>query len=129
MMISDSINIKDAFIVNIGVNFEVLALPSYTGRQVLLDCIQRLKEYFITANRSINQPINLARITTVLDRVKGVQTVQKLQIVNKVGGNYSEFAYDINGATRNSVIYPSYDPCFFEVKFPDTDIKGRIITV
>ena len=129
MMISDSINIKDAFIVNIGVNFEVLALPSYTGRQVLLDCIQRLKEYFITANRSINQPINLARITTVLDRVKGVQTVQKLQIVNKVGGNYSEYAYDINGATRNSVIYPSYDPCFFEVKFPDTDIKGRIITV
>ena len=129
MMISDSINIKDAFIVNIGINFEVLALPSYTGRQVLLDCIQKLKEYFTTANRSINQPINLARITTVLDRVKGVQTVQKLEIINKVGGNYSEYAYDIPGATRNSVVYPSYDPCFFEIKFPDADIKGRIITV
>jgi len=129
MMISDSINIKDAFIVNIGIEFEVLALPSYTGRQVLLDCIQKLKEYFITANRNINQPINLARVTTVIDRVKGVQTVQKLEIVNKVGGNYSEYGYDIKGATRNNVIYPSYDPCFFEVKFPDTDIKGRIITV
>jgi|TARA_B100001093_G_C26843597_1_gene1021712 hypothetical protein len=129
MMISDSLNIKDAFIVNIGINFEVLALPSFTGRQVLLDCIQRIKEYFITANRNINQPINLARITTVLDRVKGVQTVQKLEIINKVGDNYSEFGYDIKGATRNNVVYPSYDPCFFEVKFPDTDIKGRIITV
>jgi len=129
MMISDSLNIKDAFIVNIGINFEVLALPSFTGRQVLLDCIQKVKEYFVTANRNINQPINLARITTVLDRVKGVQTVQKLEITNKVGDNYSEFGYDIKGATRNNVIYPSYDPCFFEVKFPDTDIKGRIITV
>ena len=97
MMISDSLNIKDAFIVNIGINFEVLALPSFTGRQVLLDCIQKVKEYFVTANRNINQPINLARITTVIDRVKGVQTVQKLEIVNKVGDNYSEFGYDIKG--------------------------------
>tara|TARA_E500000331_G_scaffold257521_1_gene248281 strand:+ start:1116 stop:2933 length:1818 start_codon:yes stop_codon:yes gene_type:complete len=129
MMISDSLNIRDAFIVNIGINFEVLALPSYTGRQVLLDCIQKVKEYFITANRNINQPINLARITTVLDRVKGVQTVQKLEIVNKVGGNYSEYGYDVKGATRNNVIYPSYDPCFFELKYPDSDVKGRIITV
>lgn len=129
MMISDSINIKDAFIVNIGINFEVLALPNYTGRAILLDCIQKIKEYFTTANRNINQPINLARITTVLDRVKGVQTVQKLEIVNKSGGTYSEYGYDIKGATRNNVIYPSYDPCFFEIKFPDTDIKGRIITV
>ena len=129
MMISDSINIKDAFIVNIGINFEVLALPNYTGRAILLDCIQKIKEYFTTANRNINQPINLARITTVLDRVKGVQTVQKLEVVNKSGETYSEYGYDIKGATRNNVIYPSYDPCFFEIKFPDTDIKGRIITV
>ena len=128
-MLTDTINIKDAFIVNVGINFEVLALPNYTGRQVLLDCVNRLKEYFLTANRDINQPINLARINTILDRVKGVQTVQKVEIVNKVGGNYSDYSYDIKGATRNGVVYPSYDPCIFEVKYPDTDIKGRITTV
>ena len=128
-MLTDTINIKDAFIVNVGINFEVLALPNYTGRQVLLDCVNRLKEYFLTANRDINQPINLARINTILDRVKGVQTVQKVEIVNKVGGNYSDYSYDVKGATRNGVVYPSYDPCIFEVKYPDTDIKGRITTV
>ena len=128
-MLTDTINIKDAFIVNIGVNFEILALPNYTGRQVLLDCVNKLKEYFLTANRDINQPINLARINTVLDRVKGVQTVQKVEIVNKVGGSYSDYSYDIKGATRNGVVYPSYDPCIFEVKFPDADLKGRITTV
>jgi len=129
MMITDTLNIKDAFIVNIGINYEILALPGYAGRKVLQECSAVLRDYFKTQNRAINQPINLAKVNTLLDEVTGVQTVQKVEIVNKVGGNYSEFAYDINGATRNSVIYPSYDPCFFEVKFPDTDIKGRIITV
>jgi hypothetical protein len=61
--------------------------------------------------------------------VKGVQTVQKVEVVNKVGGVYSQYAYDIQGATRNNIVYPSYDPCIFEVKFPNTDINGRIATL
>jgi hypothetical protein len=61
--------------------------------------------------------------------VKGVQTVQKVEITNQSGGNYSEYAYDIKGATRNNVVYPSYDPMIFEVRFPTTDIKGRITTL
>ena len=129
MMITDVLNIKDAFVVNIGINYEILALPNYSGRQVLLDCSNKLKEYFDTSNRQINQPINLATINTLLDQVTGVQTVQKVEIVNKVGGLYSAFSYDVKGATRNNVVYPSYDPCIFEVKYPDADIKGRITTV
>ena len=52
-------------------------------------------------------------------------------IVNKTGTNtgYSEYAYDIDGATQNGVIYPSLDPCIFEVKYPTDDIKGRIVTL
>jgi len=43
------------------------------------------------------------------------------------GGNYSQYEYDIKGATLNNVIYPSVDPSIFEVKFPNSDIKGRAI--
>ena len=82
-----------------------------------------------TSNRNINQPINLSTLSTVIDKVKGVQTVQKIEIVNKVGANYSKYEYDVNAAKRNNVIYPSYDPCIFEIKYPNSDIKGRIITV
>jgi hypothetical protein len=64
-----------------------------------------------------------------LDQEPGVQTVQKVEIENKVGGDYSQYAYDILGATRTNVVYPSYDPMIFEVKYPDTDIKGRITTL
>ena len=50
-------------------------------------------------------------------------------VKNKQGGRYSDFAYDVEGATKKNVVYPSYDPMIFEVKFPDNDIKGRITTL
>ena len=81
---------------------------------------------FNIKNWSINQPINLSKISSALDRVKGVETVQKLEIVNKAGGVYAQYAYDIKGATKNNIVFPSYDPCIFELKYPDLDIKGRV---
>jgi hypothetical protein len=129
MLLTDAINIKDAFIVNIEVTFDIIARPNYQGRDVLLGCTNRLKDYFDITKWNINQPINVSSIYTLLDQVKGVQTVQKVLINNKVGGAYSQYAYNISGATRNNVIYPSYDPMIFEVKFPNTDIKGRITTL
>ena len=129
MVLTDAINIKDAFVVNIGVNFDIIVKPNFSGRDVLLACTNRLKDYFDITKWNINQPINLSSIYTLLDQEKGVQTVQKVEVVNSVGGVYSQYAYDIVGATRNNIVYPSYDPCIFEVKFPDTDIKGRITTL
>jgi hypothetical protein len=48
-----------------------------------------------------------------------------LKITNKCGGNYSSNSYNIDAATKSKVVYPSLDPSVFEVKFPDSDIKGR----
>jgi len=127
MLITDSINIKDAFVVNIGVNYEIKIRPNYASRDVILNCNLELQEYFKISKRSINQPINLSEISVILDKVKGVQTVQKLEIVNINGGNYSEYGYDVTGATKNNTVYPSLDPCIFEIKFPNEDIKGRSI--
>ena len=75
----------------------------------------------------INQPILLKEVFVLLDKVNGVQTVSSVDITNKVGGNYSQYAYDIKGANLNNIIYPSVDPSIFEVKFPSTDIRGRAI--
>jgi len=129
MTITDAVEIKNAFIINIGVKFEILTLPSEISREVLLNCTNILKSYFDITNWNINQPINLSAIFTLLDKVKGVQTVKNVQIVNKAGGTYSQFAYDVQGATKDRIIYPSYDPCIFEVKFPDIDIEGRVTTL
>tara|TARA_R110000851_G_scaffold191360_1_gene341974 strand:+ start:4163 stop:5986 length:1824 start_codon:yes stop_codon:yes gene_type:complete len=127
--VTDAVNIKDAFIVNIGVNFDILVRPNYNSRDVILKCTNSLIDYFNITKWNINQPINISNIYSLLDRVTGVQTVQKVEIVNKQGGGYSEYAYDIKGATRNNIVYPSYDTMIFELKFPNIDIKGRTTTL
>ena len=130
-MIGDSVNIKDAFIINIGVEFDIITLPNNINSDVLARCITELQAYFNTNRWQINQPIILRDITVLLDRVPGVQTVQNLTITNKAGtnNNYSQYAYDIAGATQSGIIYPSLDPSIFEVKFPNTDIKGRVVSL
>lgn len=128
-MINDTIRIRDAYVVNIGVKFEIVVLPNYNNNQVLTNCILKLKEYFKTDNQQINKPIFINELYLLLNEVKGVQNVKDLNIVNLVGesSGYSKYAYDIKGATRNGVIYPSQDPSIFEVKYPDSNIKGRVV--
>ena len=129
MPLTDALNIKDAFVVNIGVNYDILVRPNFNSRDVLLNCNIALQEFFNITKWNINQPINISTIYSLLDKVIGVQTVSKVEIVNKQGGNYSQYAYDIKGATRNNVVYPSYDTMIFELKYPNQDIKGRTTTL
>jgi hypothetical protein len=127
-IIGDNIDIKNAYIINIRVNFEIIVLPEYNNNEILLNCINSLKGYFNTNNWQINQPILLRDIYINLDKILGVQTVKDVQISNIAGTTlgYSEYAYDISGAIQNQVIYPSLDPSIFEVRYPDLDIKGRV---
>ena len=130
-MIGDTVNIKDAFIVNIGVEFDIITLPNFNNNEILAKCITAIQNYFTTDKWQINQPIVLRNLTIILDRIDGVQTVANLQIINKAGtsSGYSEYAYSISSATQGGVIYPSLDPSIFEVKYPNEDIKGRIVSL
>lgn len=128
-MVNDTIRIRDAYIINIGVKFEIIVLPNYNNNQVLSSCISELKKYFNTDNQQINKPIFVNELYLLLNSVKGVQTVKDINIINLVGESlgYSRYAYDIKGATKNAVVYPSKDASIFEVKYPDTNIKGRVV--
>jgi len=128
-MIGDSIEIRDAFIINIGIDFEIIVLPEYNNSEVLISCITSLQDYFKLSNWQINQPIMLKDLYIRLDKIKGVQTVKNVIITNKTGANigYSQYSYDISAATQNQVIYPSLDPSVFEVRYPNADIKGRVV--
>jgi hypothetical protein len=130
-MIGDTIAIKDAFVININCNFEIITLPNYNNNEILINCINALKLYFNINKWQINQPIITRDLFTTLDSIEGVQTVKKVIIGNKRGtlSGYSQYAYDINGATQNGVIYPSLDPSIFEVKYPNQDIKGKVVTL
>jgi phage-related baseplate assembly protein len=129
-MLTDSINIRDAYVVNIQVNFDIIPLRDRNANEVLLTCINAMKDYFNIDRWQINQPITLSDIYNMLLAQPGVQTVTKVDIsnLNDSSLGYSNIFYGIQQATRNGIIYPSLDPMIFEVKFPDNDIKGRIAT-
>jgi hypothetical protein len=129
-MITDAINIRNAFYINIGINFDIIVTNGYGNQAVLRDCINALKSFFNIEKWSINQPIVLSDLTSLLLQVKGVQSVPSISLVNKQdtsGNTYSPYGYDIEGATRNGNIYPSLDPSIFEIRYPNADIQGRVV--
>jgi len=126
-LITDAVNILDGYIINIGVNFEITTFSNYNKREVVLNCIQSITNYFNIYNRKINQPINLGELELELANVDGVSTIPKLEIYNICDETHSLNEYDIKTATKNKIVYPSLDPSIFELKFPNTDIKGRAL--
>ena len=128
-MLTDAVTIKDAYYINIGINFEIQVIQGFNAQQVLIDAIEKLKEFFNIDYWSINQPIIISQVYNAITcaGVNGVAAVKKLEFTNLSGGNYSPYTYDITGATLDGVIYPSLDPSIFEIRFPDQYISGRVV--
>jgi hypothetical protein len=128
-MVNDTVTVRDAFIINIGVNFDIIILPNYNSNEVLTKCILALQDYFAIDKWQINQPIILRDIYILLDAIEGVQTVKNITFTNLTGTSlgYSQYAYDMAAATQNNVVYPSLDLMIFEVKYPSQDIQGRVV--
>ena len=130
-MINDSINIKDAYIINIQVNFEIVVNPNFNNNEVLTACIDSLIEYFNIDNWQVNEPLIIKNILVLLSTVSGVQIVKNIVIKNLTGVSlgYSNFSYDLTSINSDEVIYPSIDPMIFEVKYPRQDIIGRVVVI
>ena len=129
-MLTDALNIKSAHVINIGINFEIIPLPRYNSNEVLLRCIDLLKRLFENDSMQINMPLNISNLVTEVDKTEGVQSVPKFEIVNfyDLTKGYVGNLYDIETATKNNIVYPSLDPSIFEIRFPNSDIKGKVIS-
>ena len=136
-MMTDAVQIKDAWIINIGVRFAILTKRGFNKNEVLLSCVDRLKTYFNIEKWQINQPIILSDVASEIFAVEGVGSMVKpsesstemIVVENKWGGAYSNNIYEISPdiSIYNGVVYPSVDPAIFEIKYPDTDIRGRVM--
>lgn len=128
-IVSDKINIIDGYIINIGVNFKITVFSGFNKRDVLNACIRTVKDFFNIDNWSFNQPINISQLNFEIMQNEGVQSVTDISINNLTidDGNYSPVAYNISIAKQNNIIYPPKDPAIFEVKYPNSDIKGLCV--
>lgn len=125
--LSASVNIKNAFIINIGVRFKIITYSNANKNEVLVECIRKITDFFNIDLWQIGQPIILRDLYEVLDKVQGVRTVAELNVVNKYDPTegYSNNYYNIPSATKDGIIFTSADPSIFELKYPTKDIEGR----
>jgi hypothetical protein len=130
-MMTDAVNIIDGFVINIGVDFEIVVYSNYNKREVLTNCLTELQDYFNIDNWTFNKPINISELELILANVDGVMSVPMIKISNICRSdnneNYSPNRYNIDEATKGKIVYPSLDPSIFEVKYPNKDIKGRAL--
>jgi len=137
-LVTDAINIKDAYIIDISIDFAILTKVGFNKNDVLLRCVATLKDFFNIDNWQIGQPIIMADIVYELSLVDGVAAVTKpleggsdtpIVITNKFkkSDGYSGNTYDIQSATINGTIYPALDPSIFQIRFPNTDIRGKVV--
>jgi len=128
-ILTDGINIRNGFPINIGIDFEIVVLPSFNGKEVLAQTIDMIKKYFDIDKWQFNQPIMIGDLVSKMSVVEGVQAVSNIEIKNNASADsgYSGNSYNIGSSTINNVVYPSQDPCIFEVKYPDKDIRGKIV--
>jgi len=128
-IISDSVNIIDGYIINVGIDFKIVVYNNFNKKEVLDQCLQKSKDFFNIDKWYFNQPINTNQFELELAKVEGVQSVAEVNLKNLTqnDGDYSPHEYNLSEATHNKIIYPSLDPSVFEVKYPDNDIRGAVI--
>ena len=84
-MLTDAINIKDAFVVNISVDFKIRVSPGFNNQEILLNCVSKVQQFFNIDKWQIGQPIIKSEVINSIISVNGVQSVQNVIFKNKSG--------------------------------------------
>jgi hypothetical protein len=140
-LLTDAINIKDGYVINIGVKFNIIVKRGYNKNDVLFKSIQVVKDFFAPDKWQMNQPIVLSDLAYQISLVDGVVSLVPPEVNNPNrdlilienknsavnGSDYSGNIYDIRTASQEGVIYPSLDPSIFELKRPNSDIEGKVV--
>jgi hypothetical protein len=129
-MISDAIDILDAQVINLKLEFSIVIDPNFNRNLVLQSVIARLKKYFSIKNFEIDQPIVLSDLSNIIYNNTGVVSVQSVKLrnlINTVGDRtYSPVQFDVeSNITKGILIGPPGS--IFEIKYKDYDIVGTAI--
>lgn len=126
-MLSDTIDVLDAYIINYGIDFVVKPSIGVDKFTLVDSCIEVLRARYTSEKLFIGEMIDIADIYNTLSNVEGVLNVTNVKITNRIGANYSSVQFDINENTSpdgSSVIIPKN--AIAEIKYPSVDIKGKI---
>ena len=125
-MINDTIDILDAFVVNIGISFEIIHDVDYNKYDILTQCVNVLASKF-SDPLMIGEPFYITDVYNYLNDVIGVVDVTMVKVVSKTGGLYSDVFLDTEEMKSADGRYiNSPKNVSFEIKFPTVDIVGAV---
>jgi len=124
-MINDTVDILDAKIVNIGIEFEVVS-DNTNNFDVLQSATRAIQNKFVR-QWFIGERLSITEIYSVLNSARGVADVTNVKVTLNSGGRYSQTGFNIGSQTSPDGRYISVpDNVALELKFPRTDIKGSV---
>ena len=126
-MINDTVDILDAKIANIGIEYVIDSLPDYNRFEVLEAAKSVIQGYITRIPFEIGEPLLITDLYKELLKTEGVRSVKDVKIVNKVLGNYSSLEFDIGDSlSPDATVLFVPENVILEVKYINTDIRGTI---
>lgn len=125
--VNDTVDIIDAKIVNIGIDFSAVGELETNKFEILNRANAALRnEYQFVGD--IGEPFSITRIYNVLEKVDGIVDVTRVRIFVKRGGSYSDTRFDIDQAISPDGRFIDVPlNVILEVKLPDQDVRGSIV--
>ena len=130
-MISDTIDILDARVINLCINFVAVGSLEKTKIEVLTAAYERLTERFSRVP-DIGEPFFITDVYKELRNVDGVLDVTDVQIAHKNGSyegkEYSDVSFSLERMTSVDGRYIEMPRnIIYEIRYLDFDIKGVIV--
>ena len=126
-LLNDSIDIFDAKIINIKIDFIAVTESGYDSASVLSRIKRQLAKYLKDNQNDIGEPIYVTRLINAANEVEGVADIVRMNIARKTGTNYSSTIYNINSnysSDGRKIFIPKN--VIWEVKYPLQDINGEV---
>jgi len=127
-VINDTIDILNAYVVNFGIEFIIVADYEENKYSALAAANSRLRNFFANQSYDIGENLFITDIYKELQRVPHVIDVIDVKIVPKIGGIYSQANFSFEDHLSNDGRYITCDcTAVFEIKYPNKDIQGSMV--
>ena len=125
-MINDTIDILDAHICNIGIEFKIVPFPGTNKYDLLVEANTVLRDAF-TKTFYIGEPVIITDIYQILKSIPNMMDVIDVKLKVKSGAAYADSPISIDDALSadGRFLFPPPDT-IFEIKYPDLDIGGTV---
>ena len=125
-MMNDTIDILDGKIINVGIEFTVVAQAENDKFSVLRRAEDVLRNEFLSIGE-ISDPISIGELYRILNAIPGVSDTVDVKVVRKTGTRYSSYDFNVDDSMSfdgRYLLCP--EDSIFEIKYLEADIKGTV---